>query len=95
MDQQVALCMIGLTVSLIAGISLGYSLRKRRRLNLNRVSFAVIIVLIFSLGFSIGSNGELLSSLPKVGLNAVVIALFAMAFSVVFVKLVRRVAGLK
>jgi uncharacterized membrane protein YbjE (DUF340 family) len=91
----VAVYMASLTVSLVAGILLGYALRKRGKVNLNRASFAVIIVLIFSLGFSIGSNGELLGALPRVWLNAVVIAVLAMFFSLVFVKAAGRVAGLK
>jgi hypothetical protein len=33
------------------------------------------MILIFSLGFSIGSNNELLNSLPIVGLNAIIISL--------------------
>jgi predicted ABC-type exoprotein transport system permease subunit len=52
-------------------------------------------VLIFSLGFSIGSNSELLNSLPEVGLSAVVIASLAIVFSVVLVKVGRRTAGLE
>jgi uncharacterized membrane protein YbjE (DUF340 family) len=75
-----------LVIALIAGITLGYVLRKKKKVNLTRVTFGIILLLIFSLGFSIGSNNELLDSLPKVGLNAVVILAFAVGFSVLFVK---------
>jgi uncharacterized membrane protein YbjE (DUF340 family) len=77
---------LNLVVALIAGIVLGYVLRKKKRVNLTRATFGIILLLIFSLGFSLGSNNELLDSLPKVGLNATVILLFAVGFSVLFVK---------
>ena len=54
--------------------------------NLERLSLGVIVVLIFSLGFGIGSNNQLLAALPQVGLQALVIAGLAIAFSIVFVK---------
>ncbi len=78
--------MLNLVVALIAGIVLGYVLRKKKRVNLTRATFGIILLLIFSLGFSLGSNNELLNSLPKVGLSATVILLFAVGFSVLFVK---------
>ncbi len=78
--------MFNLVIALIAGITLGYVLRKKKKVNLTRVTFGIILLLIFFLGFRIGSNNELLDSLPKVGLNAVVILAFAVGFSVLFVK---------
>jgi len=83
-----------LVVPLIAGMLLGYFLREKRKANLGKVTFGIILVLIFSLGFGIGSNIELLKSLPEVGSSAVVIASLAIVFSVVLVKVVRRTAGL-
>lgn len=80
-----------LIIPLVAGVLLGYFLRERRRVNLNGVTFGVILVLIFSLGFSIGSNGELLGALPRVGFVGLGIMLLAVFFSVVFVLLARRV----
>ena len=79
-----------LIVPLVAGVSLGYALRRKGQANLSKVTFGIIIVLIFSLGFSIGSNNEVLSSLPRVGLSAFVITLLAIVFSIVFVELIRR-----
>jgi len=84
-----------LVVPLIAGMLLGYFLREKRKANLGKVTFGIILLLIFSLGFGIGSNSELLKSLPEVGLSAVVIASLAITFSVLLVKLVGRMAGLK
>jgi predicted ABC-type exoprotein transport system permease subunit len=84
-----------LVVPLIAGMLLGYFLREKRKVNLGKVTVGIILVLIFSLGFGIGSNSELLNSLPEVGLSAVVIASLAIVFSVILVKAVRRTAGLE
>jgi len=84
-----------LVVPLAAGMLVGYFLGKKRKVNLDKVTLGIILVLIFSLGFGIGSNSELLNSLPDVGLSAAVIASLAIAFSVIFVKVVRRTAGLE
>lgn len=89
------LYMISLSAALVAGILTGLTLRKGKGISLNWASSVIILVLIFSLGFGIGSNNELLGSLPKVGLSAVVIAVMTIVFSVVFVKAVKRAAGLK
>ena len=88
--SNVMLNLVVLIVPLVAGVSLGYALRRKRQANLGKVSFGIIIVLIFSLGFNIGSNNEVLSSLPRVGLSAFVIALLAIFFSIIFVELIRR-----
>ena len=84
------LTMLLLIVPLAAGIVSGFVLRERKHVNLGRVTFGVILVLIFSLGFTIGSNNDLLASLPTVGLSAFVMAALAIGFSVFFVVLVRR-----
>lgn len=84
-----------LVVPLIAGMLLGYFLREKKKVNLGKVTVGIVLVLIFSLGFGIGSNSELLNSLPEVGLSAVVIASLAIVFSVILVKAVRRTAGLE
>ena len=64
----------------------GYLVRNRKVPKLEKVSLGIVIVLIFSLGFGIGSNNELITALPQVGLQALVIAVLAIAFSIVFVK---------
>jgi uncharacterized membrane protein YbjE (DUF340 family) len=87
--------MLNLIVPLIAGILLGYVLRNKKHVNLSRVTFGTIIVLIFSLGFSIGSSNELLSAMPKVGLNAVVVLTLTVLFSVVFVKAARKMVRME
>jgi predicted ABC-type exoprotein transport system permease subunit len=84
-----------LIIPLAAGMLFGYFLREKRKVNLGKLTLGIILVLIFSLGFGIGSNSELLNSLPEVGLSAVVIASLAIVFSVILVKAVKRTAGLE
>lgn len=84
-----------LVVPLAAGILIGHALRKRGRPDLTKVTFAIIIVLIFSLGFSIGANNDALNSLPRVGWNALFMAVLSIIFSVTIVKLVRRRVNLE
>ncbi len=69
-------------------------LRGRLRVNLSKIALGVVFVLVFALGFSVGSNGELLGVLPSVGLDATVIMLCAVGFSVLFVKLADRLVKL-
>jgi len=75
---------------LAAGIFVGYLLRERKKINLDKATLTVILVLIFSLGFTIGSDSNLLASIPKVGVSALAIAVSAITFSVLFVVLARR-----
>jgi uncharacterized membrane protein YbjE (DUF340 family) len=79
-----------LIVPLIAGIAAGYLWRKKKQVRLEKVMLAIIVVLIFSLGFGIGSNNELLASMPQVGVQALVISVLAILFSIAFVIAGRR-----
>jgi uncharacterized membrane protein YbjE (DUF340 family) len=77
-------------VPLVAGILTGYALRNRWHANVSRATFVTILALIFSLGFSIGSNNDVLSSLPRVAWNAFFMAVLAIVFSVALVELAKR-----
>lgn len=75
-----------LIIPLVVGIALGYFLRNKKALNLNRLVSGTILVLIFSLGFTIGSNNDLLAVMPSVGLSAIVLLSTALLFSIIFAK---------
>ena len=79
-----------LVLPLIAGLFLGYLLRQRKKLNLAKVTLGTILILIFALGFTMGSNNELLDSMSSVGLSALLMASLAIGFSVLLVALIRR-----
>jgi hypothetical protein len=84
------LSLLDLLIPLALGILCGYLLRNRKMPKLDRLSLGIIVVLIFALGFGIGSDNTLLSALPQVGLQAIVIAVLSIAFSIVFVKVGKR-----
>jgi len=79
-----------LIIPLAAGILLGYVVKERKHPDLNKVTFSIILTLIFLLGFTIGSNNDLLTSIPRVGASALTMAVLAIAFSVFFVVTVGR-----
>jgi hypothetical protein len=78
---------------LIAGMVVGYYLRGKKLLNSGKLLLGIILMLIFSLGFSIGSNAELLAIMPSVGFNALVLLVMALLFSILFVKAARKLVG--
>jgi uncharacterized membrane protein YbjE (DUF340 family) len=84
-----------LLIPLIAGILLGFFLQNKKRFNLSKINFAIIIVLIFSMGFMIGSNNELLASMYRIGFDSVIIVLLSVFFSAIFVKAIRKVVKLE
>jgi 4-hydroxybenzoate polyprenyltransferase len=92
---MIDLSTLTLVLALIAGIGLGYVLRGKKRVDLGKVVFGTIIILIFSMGFSIGSNNELLASMPAIGVNAVVIMALSVVFSIVFLKVARKLVKLE
>ena len=92
---MIDLSTLTLVLALIAGIGLGYVLRGKKRVGLGKVVFGTIIILIFSMGFSIGSNNELLASMPAIGVNAVVIMALSVVFSIVFLKVAKKLVNLE
>ncbi len=84
------LTLLNLIVPLLVGLLCGYLLRNRKLPKLDKISLAVVVVLVFSLGFGIGSNNDLLAALPQVGLQALVISALAILFSIAFVKAGKR-----
>ena len=84
------LSLLDVVLPLVIGVLCGYLLRNQKLPRLENLSLAVVVILIFSLGFGIGSNNQLLSALPQVGLQALLISALAIAFSIVFVKAGKR-----
>lgn len=82
-------------VPLIAGIAVGYFLRNKKHVDLGKLTFGAIVILIFSMGFLIGSNNDLLQSMPKIGLNPLIMAVLAIFFSIIFLKAFKKMVKLK
>lgn len=89
------LMIVNFVIALVFGIGLGYLWQERKHVNLGRVTFVAIIALIFLMGFNIGSDNALLTSMPTVGANALVIVSLTIFFSLVFVKIVRKMVKLE
>lgn len=79
-----------LVLPLAVGMVVGYYLRGKKLFNVGKLVLGVILVLIFSLGFSIGSNTELLAIMPNVAFNALVLLVMTLLFSILFVVAARK-----
>jgi len=86
--------MAKLVIPLVAGIILGYFLRNKERLSFNKIISGIILVLMFSLGFNIGLNNELLAIMPQVGLSTIILLSATLLFSVLFVEAARKLMDL-
>jgi 4-hydroxybenzoate polyprenyltransferase len=86
---------LNVIVPLIAGIAVGYFLRNKKHVDLGKLTFGAIVILIFSMGFLIGSNNDLLQSMPKIGLNPLIMAVLAIFFSIIFLKAFKKMVKLK
>jgi uncharacterized membrane protein YbjE (DUF340 family) len=84
------LTMVYLMIPLVAGIFVGYLARDKKKIKLDKASVAIIVLLIFCVGFSISSSNELLAAMPTVGLQALLICVLAVAFSIAFVVVGRK-----
>jgi hypothetical protein len=74
-----------LVLPLVTGLAVGCYLRGKP-FNVGKIFLGVVLMLIFSLGFSIGSNTELLAVMPNVAFNALVLLVLALLFSILSVK---------
>lgn len=56
--------------------------------NLSKIQYACLLLLLFIMGVNIGINKEIINTFGKLGIQALVLALFSVIFSIVAVKLV-------
>lgn len=67
-----------------AGILLGIKFRKQRFLTAaDRISTCALILLMLVIGIGVGGDEEILRRFPEIGLNCIVIAMMAIACSVI------------
>ena len=66
------------------------ALRSRPLVWVSKLQFVALMILIVTLGVNLGANDEVISSLGTIGLSALVITVFAMAGSILFLTLLRR-----
>lgn len=55
---------------------------------LSKLQFASLLFMLFIMGINIGVNDDVVKGFYKIGFQAVVLAAFSIAFSILFVKLV-------
>lgn len=79
--------MLWLILTLFIGFGLGLLLRDRTKLPTGTITMVSICLLLLVLGMEIGSNKELLSNLPTMGLTAVIISVGGILGSVVLAKI--------
>ena len=66
------------------------ALRSRPLVWVSKLQFVALMILIVTLGVNLGANDEVISSLGEIGLSALVITVFAMGGSLLFLSLLRR-----
>lgn len=64
-----------------AGIIAGWLLRRRRVTWIGRVTMVLVWILLFLLGLEAGGDRNIMESLPTLGLEAVLVAVFSVAGS--------------
>jgi len=76
--------MIAVLIIMTAGIVIGWLLHKKEqflKLTAELTNWAIYL-LLFLLGLSVGSDKQILSSFDKIGLQSIIITLFAVTGSV-------------
>ena len=68
---------------MFGGILCGYLLRKRRIPHVQQATTILIWVLLFLLGLNIGSNEQIINSIGSLGVEALLITVFATMGSLV------------
>ena len=76
--------MIEILVIMAAGMVIGYLLRQKRAVFavIDRIVMAVIFLLLFVLGISVGLNETVVSTIHIIGIQAMVLTLGAVAGSI-------------
>ncbi|MBO7418189.1 MAG: LysO family transporter [Bacteroidaceae bacterium] len=75
--------MLTVVLMMFSGILCGYLLRKWQVAHVQQVTTVLIWALLFLLGLNIGSNEQIINSLDSLGLEALLITVFATTGSLV------------
>ena len=78
---------------MILGIGVGYIFRKRNLSFISKVITVLIWILLFVLGLEVGSNPQIVSNLGKLGLDALIITLGAVAGSIILAALLWKIVN--
>ena len=76
--------MISIIATMLLGITVGFILRNTIKSTLiNHLIFGVVLLLLFLMGLSIGTDNKLISVLPSLGLQAIIISFFSTFGSII------------
>ena len=76
--------MISIFATMLLGITVGFILRNNIKSTLiNHLIFGVVLLLLFLMGLSIGTDNKLISVLPSLGLQAIIISFFSTFGSII------------
>lgn len=81
---------------MLLGITVGFILRNNIKSTLiNHLIFGVVLLLLFLMGLSIGTDNKLISVLPSLGLQAIIISFFStfgsiIAGGIIWIKLFKK-----
>lgn len=69
---------------MLLGITVGFILRNNiKSMLINHLIFGVVLLLLFLMGLSIGTDNKLISVLPSLGLQAIIISFFSTFGSII------------
>ena len=76
--------MISIIATMLLGITVRFILRNNIKSTLiNHLIFGVVLLLLFLMGLSIGTDNKLISVLPSLGLQAIIISFFSTFGSII------------
>lgn len=76
--------MISIIATMLLGITVGFILRNNiKSMLINHLIFGVVLLLLFLMGLSIGTDNKLISVLPSLGLQAIIISFFSTFGSII------------
>lgn len=69
---------------MLLGITVGFILRNNiKSMLINHLIFGVVLLLLFLMGLSIGTDNKLINVLPSLGLQAIIISFFSTFGSII------------
>ena len=84
--------MIKILILFCTGILSGYLLRSVKSFHkkLSKMSFILVVILLFLLGYQAGNNPAVSQNMGTIGINALIIAILSITGSILFVKILSK-----
>ncbi|MFC0877107.1 LysO family transporter [Saccharicrinis sp. FJH2] len=84
--------MLTILLIFVAGILTGHFVKKRKKIikTSNWLTFISVLALLFLLGYEAGHNPQVQAHFDTIGIKALVISLFSVAGSIIFIVIFNR-----